>query len=864
MKATDGETPLMRQYNTFKTQHPEALLLFRVGDFYETFGQDAVLTAKILNITLTKRANGSLADLELAGFPHHALDNYLPKLVRAGVRVAICDQLEDPKLAKGIVKRGITELVTPGLTLNDNVLNAKQNNFLASLYADSQSLGLAFLDISTGEFSIAQGSPDYAVKLLSSFLPSEIVFSKSQNMIVNDLLGSENFHFFRLEDWFFSLDFAVSKLQNHFSTTTLKGFGIEEMPLGIIAAGAVMQYLEHTEHKNLAHISSISRIDSDKYVWLDRFTVRNLELLSTQHEAGVPLIEVIDETLTPMGSRLLRRWVLLPLKDINSIEDRLSAVEALYQNQAGLDKLRELLEPIGDLERLVSKIATSRINPRELQQIKKALQSLAPIQELFAQEKNQLGILAEQLNLCLSLSEKIAAQLIENPPLHINQGGLIKAGVHAELDHLREISSKGKDYLLEIQQREIEKTGIASLKVAFNNVFGYYLEVRNLHKDKVPQDWIRKQTLANAERYITPELKEYEDKILTAETRITQIEQEIFVDLVGFALQFLQPLQQNAALLSTLDVLAGLATVARKYRYVRPTLTLSRDLDIKQGRHPVIERQLPKGEPFIPNDVYLGEKQQILIITGPNMAGKSALLRQVALITLLAQMGSFVPAESANIGLVDKIFTRVGASDNLSKGESTFMVEMTETAGILNNLSERSLIIMDEIGRGTSTYDGISIAWAIVEYLHALKPRTLFATHYHELTEIAKNLERVKNFHVSLQETAGKVIFLRKLKEGGSGHSFGINVAQMAGMPRQVLTRATEVLQALEAQRSEPNQKRKNIPAPQSYQLTLFQAADPAYSRVVEIINTLDPNTLSPIEALLKLNEIKKLLSAKS
>ncbi len=859
MKSNDGETPLMRQYNTFKTRHPEAILLFRIGDFYETFGQDAVIAAKTLNITLTKRANGSAADMELAGFPHHALDNYLPKLVRAGLRVAICDQLEDPKQAKGIVKRGITELITPGLTLNDNVLNAKQNNFLAALFADSSQVGLAFLDLSTGEFSVAQGNSEYVLKLINSYLPSEIVFSKSQNLIINALLESDFCHFFKLDDWFFSLDFAVSKLQNHFAVSTLKGFGIEEFPLGIVAAGAVLQYLEHTEHKNIGHISSISRIDPERYVWLDHFTVRNLELVSTQYQAGVPLIDVLDDTLTPMGARLLRRWLLMPLKDLAAIEDRLSAVDYLVQHTEPLEQLRQCLQPIGDLERLVSKVATSRINPRELQQIKKGLQNMHQIIIFFA--GSQLGTLVEQLNPCHSLVEKIESQLAENPPLQTHQGGLIKNGVHSELDELRGISSQGKDFLLEIQQRETEKTGIASLKVAYNNVFGYYLEVRNTHKDKVPDTWIRKQTLSNAERYITPELKEYEDKILTAETKITQIEQEIFARLISFALQFLKPLQQNAALLSALDALASMASIALKNKYVRPVLTENLEIDIRQGRHPVIEKQLPKGEPFIPNDVYLSENQQIIIITGPNMAGKSALLRQVALMAIMAQMGSFVPAQSATIGLVDKVFTRVGASDNLSKGESTFMVEMTETASILHNLSHKSLIIMDEIGRGTSTYDGISIAWAIVEYLHELGPRTLFATHYHELTEIAKDLPRVKNFHVSLQEAAGKIIFLRTLKEGSSAHSFGINVAQMAGIPNSVLIRAGQILQSLEKQRDKDPKKTRLIPQSQPYQMTLFEAADPAYRRVVEIINTTDINALSPIEALIQLNEIKKLLS---
>ncbi len=858
MKTTDGETPLMKQYNSFKSKYPEAILLFRVGDFYETFGQDAVITAKVLNITLTRRANGAAADLELAGFPHHALDNYLPKLIRYGLRVAICDQLEDPKFAKGIVKRGVTELITPGLAMSDNVLEAKRNNYLASLFFEREEIGIAFLDISTGEFSVGQGVADYIARLIANYAPAEMIHPKSQTGLVAVL--AEQISAFRLDDWFFSLDFAVSKLLNHFGVSTLKGFGVEEMPLGIVAAGAILQYLEHTEHKNIAHIGSLSRIDQSRYVWLDRFTIRNLELVAPQHEGGVPLIDVLDDTLTPMGARLLRRWILQPLLDIKTIEDRLDAVEYLTQNNTALEKLRELLAPIGDMERLTSKVATGRINPREIQQLKRTLTAVPTIQNLFP--AGPLRVIVEQMNPCPSLSERIEALLVDTPPLQPQQGGLIKAGVHSQLDMLREISSKGKDYLLEIQQREIEKTGIASLKVAFNNVFGYYLEVKHTHKDKVPKDWTRKQTLAHAERYITPELKDYEDKILNAETQILQIEQELFAQLIAFLQQFIQPLQQNAGLLATLDVLGSLATIAQKNRYTRPVLTHSLEIDIRQGRHPVIEKQLPKGEPFIPNDVFLGDNHQILIITGPNMAGKSALLRQVALTVLLAQMGSFVPADSASIGLVDKIFTRVGASDNLSRGESTFMVEMTETASILNNLTTNSLVIMDEIGRGTSTYDGISIAWAIVEYLHKAGARTLFATHYHELTEIAKDLPRVRNFHVSLQESGGKVIFLRKLKEGGSAHSFGINVAQMAGMPNQVVIRASEILAALEAQR-EQNPKKKIIPPKPAVQMTLFEAADPAYRRVLEIINSININTIQPIEALIKLNEIKKLLEGR-
>lgn len=863
------ETPLMKQYNAIKAKYPGALLLFRVGDFYETFGQDAVAASKVLDIVLTKRGNGSASEVELAGFPHHALDAYLPRLVRAGHRVAICDQLEDPRFVKGIVKRGVTELVTPGLSFNDNVLDRKQNNFLASVFSGKSFTGVAFLDLSTGEFYAAQGNENYALKLIQSFAPAEIIFSKSERAKFESLF-SEEYNTFALDEWVFGFDYAYEKLIQQFKTSSLKGFGIDGQNEAIIAAGAILHYLEDTEHKDTTHITSISRIDEDKYVWLDKFTIRNLELVNAQHEGGVPLIDVLDETVTPMGSRLLRKWMILPLKDTAAIGERLKVVEVFYQNTSLADKLLENLKPIGDLERLISKVAVNRINPREMLQLHRSLNTIKPIRQLLENSGVEaLKGLAGQLQDCDALVERIAKELREDAPVATNQGGIIREGIDAELDELRKIAYSGKDYLLQIQKREIERTGISSLKISYNKVFGYYLEVSNANKDKVPADWIRKQTLVNAERFITEELKVYEEKILHAEEKLVVIEQRLFNALVQFAAGFIPQIQQNARTLAQLDCLQSFASVARTNKYCKPEINDSLIIDIRNGRHPVIEKQLPAGETYVPNDIYLdSDKQQILIITGPNMAGKSALLRQTALIVLLAQIGSFVPAESASIGIVDKIFTRVGASDNLSRGESTFMVEMTETASILNNLSARSLILMDEIGRGTSTYDGVSIAWAIVEYLHnhvhkGGKPKTLFATHYHELNQLEEDLPRVKNFNVSVKEVGDKVIFMRKLKEGGSEHSFGIHVAQLAGMPNKVVLRAHEILRFLEKDKhkNETSAKVKDIPPP-TPQMSLFEP-DPRFKAVEEFLGKIDINTISPVEALLKLNELLTLVNKK-
>ncbi|MBX2944326.1 MAG: DNA mismatch repair protein MutS [Cyclobacteriaceae bacterium] len=865
------ETPLMKQYNAIKAKYPGALLLFRVGDFYETFGEDAIRAANVLDITLTKRGNGSASEIELAGFPHHALDTYLPKLVRAGNRVAICDQLEDPRFVKGIVKRGVTELVTPGVSFNDNVLEKRQNNFLASVFAGKQTFGVSFLDISTGEFYVASGNETYINKLIQSFAPAEIIFSKSQREACEKKYADDHATF-ALDDWVYAFDFAQEKLLNQFKTATLKGFGIDGLNEAIIAAGAILYYLEATEHKDTQHIASVSRIDEDKYVWLDKFTIRNLELISSPFEGGVPLIQILDQTVTPMGSRQLRKWMVLPLKDKSLIEERLRVVDFFFKQQQLADKINEELRHIADLERLISKVAVGRINPRELLQLKKSLQRTGPIKNLLLQQPSpELKKLSDQLNLCEFLVEKIEKELREDAPLLTHQGNIIKDGIHAELDELRNIAFSGKDYLLQIQKREIERTGINSLKISYNKVFGYYLEVSNANKDKVPADWLRKQTLVNAERYITEELKVYEEKILHAEDKLVAIEQKLFQELVQQAGDFVTQIQQNARTLAVVDCLLSFTHVARLNNYSRPEINESTTLDIKAGRHPVIERQLPIGESYVPNDVYLdNETQQILIITGPNMAGKSALLRQTALIVLMAQIGSFVPAESASIGLVDKIFTRVGASDNLSKGESTFMVEMIETASILNNLSNRSLILMDEIGRGTSTYDGVSIAWAIVEYLHQHKdyrPKTLFATHYHELNQLAEDFVRVKNFNVSVKEVGDKIIFMRKLKEGGSEHSFGIHVAQLAGIPNKVVIRANEVLHFLEkekhppdgrAGKNEPQKKLQELPKA-THQMSLFEM-DPKYKQVQEMLETIDINTISPVEALLKLNEILSVL----
>ena len=858
------DTPLMKQYNVIKAKYPGALLLFRVGDFYETFGQDAIEASKVLDIVLTKRGNGSASEIELAGFPHHALDTYLPKLVRAGHRVAICDQLEDPRFVKGIVKRGVTELVTPGVSFNDQVLEKKQNNFLASVHAGKTALGISFLDISTGEFYAAQGQENYIYKLIQSFAPAEIIYSKGQREKFEPQFGEE-YATFALDDWVYAFDYTREKLVGQFKTTTLKGFGIDGLNEAICAAGAILHYLEATEHNDTHHIASISRIDEDKYVWLDKFTIRNLEIVLSQHEGGVPLLEILDQTVTPMGSRQLRKWMILPLKEKPAIDERLNVVEKFFSQVELAAEIADHLRHVADLERLISKVAVGRINPREMLQLKRSLQAAIPVKELLTRASSpELNKLGDQFQRCEFLLEKIQKELQEDAPMLVNQGGIIQSGVNAELDELRAIAFSGKDYLLQVQKREIERTGIGSLKISFNKVFGYYLEVSNANKDKVPADWIRKQTLVNAERYITEELKVYEEKILHAEEKLTVIEQRLFQEMVLHAADFIPQIQQNARVIAVIDCLLSFAAVARANRYTKPEINESTQLEIKAGRHPVIEKQLPAGENYVPNDIYLDkETQQILIITGPNMAGKSALLRQTALIVLMAQMGSFVPAESANIGMVDKIFTRVGASDNLSRGESTFMVEMTETASILNNLSDRSLILMDEIGRGTSTYDGVSIAWAIVEYLHNhkdFKPKTLFATHYHELNQLAEDLVRVKNFNVSVKEVGDKIIFMRKLKEGGSEHSFGIHVAQLAGMPNKVVFRSAEILKFLEVDKhkNEPKRKFDELPKPQ-VQMSLFDM-DPQSKAVQEMLSKIDINTMSPVEALLKLNEILTLL----
>lgn len=862
MAKAHKETPLNKQYNQIKAQYPGALLLFRVGDFYETFGEDAVRASKILGIVLTRRNNGG-AHEELAGFPHHSLDNYLPKLVRAGERVAICDQLEDPAAAKGIVKRGVTELVTPGVSFNDNVLDIRKNNYLAAIHVGSDGLyGIAFLDISTGEFMASQGNAAYVDKMLQGFGPAEVLYCKKHKQEFNELFGGK-YHTFHLEDWCFGYDYGYEQLTGHFQTTTLKGYGIESLPLGIIAAGVILHYLRETEHKEVAHISRITRLEEEKYVWLDRFTVRNLELVYPQQEGGVPLIDILDHTVTPMGARQLRKWMVLPLKDKAPIEERLGAVAHFLAHEDLHESLVGYFRQIGDLERLISKVAVRRINPRELVQLKKSLKQIAPVKELLT--GGMLDKFASQLDACEALVEKIERELRDDAPVLSNQGRMIQSGVDSELDELHAISYEGKDYLIKLQNREIERTGIGSLKIAYNKVFGYYLEVTHAHQSKVPSDWIRKQTLVNAERYITPELKEYEEKIMNAEDRIAAIEFRIFSEIVQTASEYVAAIQQNALVISALDVLSSFALAARKNKYVQPVINEGNELDIKEGRHPVIEQQLPVGESYVPNDVYLDDaSQQIIIITGPNMAGKSALLRQTALIVLMAQMGSFVPAKSATIGLVDKVFTRVGASDNLSKGESTFMVEMTETASILNNLSSKSLVLMDEIGRGTSTYDGVSIAWAITEYLHSqsnCRPKTLFATHYHELNQLAEDFPRIKNFNVAVKEVDNKVVFLRKLKPGGSAHSFGIHVAQIAGMPQPIVLRASEIMQHLEKDHVAHEHKKrvKDIPK-NNFQLSIFEPADPKLDELKEKLLLVDVNTLSPIEALLKLNEFQKLI----
>ncbi len=863
-KEAAKETPLMKQYNAIKAKYPGALLLFRVGDFYETFGEDAVKASKILDIVLTKRANGSASHIALAGFPHHAMDTYLPKLVRAGNRVAICDQLEDPKSVKGIVKRGVTELVTPGLSFNDNVLDRKHNNYLASVHFNGEHLGIAFLDLSTGEFIASRGNKHYVDKLLQGLNPSEVIYSKRERENFDNLF-KDKYNTYCLEDWIYKHSYGYEKLINHFQTANLKGFGIEDHQEGVVAAGAIMHYLEETEHREINHIASIARIEEEKYVWLDRFTIRNLELVYPQQEGGVPLINILDKTVTPMGARQMRKWLVLPLKALSAIQERQQAVGSLLDNTELLEDIVQGLQHIGDLERLISKVAVGRVNPRELLQLKKALQYSLPIKKaLMVSRLPVLEKLGAQLHDCEYLLKEIESKLKEELPLLSTQGNMIKDGVHTELDELREIAYHGKDYLLQIQQREVKNTGIGSLKIAFNKVFGYYLEVTHLHKDKVPDSWIRKQTLVNAERYITEELKTYEEKILNAEDKMFQIEYQLFMKLVQEAADFVGQVQENAKILATVDCLASFACTARDNDYTMPEIDEGKNIDITAGRHPVIEKQLPLGEQYVPNDIVLNQDdQQLMIITGPNMAGKSALLRQVALIVIMAQMGSFVPAAEAKLGIVDKVFTRVGASDNLSRGESTFMVEMTETASILNNLSDRSLVLMDEIGRGTSTYDGISIAWAIVEYLHnhpKNKVKTLFATHYHELNELAEDFPRIKNFNVAVKEVGNKVIFIRKLKAGGSEHSFGIHVAQMAGMPNQVVLRAHEIMQHLEADKiGDKNRKKIQDMPKQHYQMSLFEA-DPAFEKIKTILEQTDINTISPVEALLKLNELQSYL----
>ncbi len=856
----------MQQYNTIKAKYPGALLLFRVGDFYETFGQDAVKAAQILGIVLTKRANGAASHIELAGFPHHSLETYLPKLVRAGQRVAICDQLEDPKTVKTIVKRGVTELVTPGVATNDNILNQKSNNYLASIFEEKNQYGIAFLDISTGEFLVAQGNAAYIDKLLQSFKPSEVIFPRSRNRDFIETFG-DRYYTYGLEDWPYTTDYATETLQKHFEVTSLKGFGIDKMAAAIIAAGVALHYLNETEHRNLAHISGLARIEEDRYMWLDRFTIRNLELIGSANENAVTLVDVLDHTLSPMGARLLRRWIVMPLKDQQPIEDRLQVVEYFVQAEELREQLATELKQIGDLERLISKIGLQKANPREIVQLKRALLAIAQIKTLCETAQSaSLNVIAEQLNPCALMRERIERELQADPPVQLARGSVIADGVNEELDRLRKIAFGGKDYLIELQKREAEATGIPSLKIAFNNVFGYYLEVTHTHKDKVPQNWLRKQTLVNAERYITPELKEYEEQILGAEEKILALETQLYNQLMFALTEYIKPIQLNAQLLAQLDVLLNFANTAIKNFYVRPQIDTSNILDIKGGRHPVIEKNLPTGEAYITNDVYLdSDSQQIMIITGPNMAGKSALLRQTGLIVLMAQMGSFVPATAAQVGLVDKIFTRVGASDNLSSGESTFMVEMNETASIMNNLSDRSLILLDEIGRGTSTYDGISIAWAIAEFLHNhpnAKAKTLFATHYHELNELSNSFNRIKNYNVSVKEVGNKVIFLRKLIPGGSEHSFGIHVAKMAGMPPKLVARANEILKRLEQERTGGEHIKDSIKKvqQQAYQLQMFSIEDPILVEIRDILQNLDVNTLTPVEALMKLDEIQRIL----
>ena len=864
-------TPMMKQFLDLKAKHPDAVMLFRCGDFYETYSTDAVVAAEILGITLTKRANGKGKTVEMAGFPHHALDTYLPKLVRAGKRVAICDQLEDPKMTKKLVKRGITELVTPGVSINDNILNYRENNFLAAVHFGKGTCGVAFLDISTGEFLTAEGPFDYVDKLLNNFAPKEVLFERGKRGMFEGNFGSK-FFTFELDDWVFTETTAREKLLKHFETKNLKGFGVEHLKNGIIASGAILQYLIMTQHTQIGHITSLARIEEDKYVRLDKFTVRSLELIGSMNDGGSSLLNVIDKTISPMGARLLKRWLVFPLKDVLPINERLNVVEYFFRQPDFKELIEEQLHLIGDLERIISKVAVGRVSPREVVALKVALQAIEPIKEACIEADNaSLNRIGEQLNICKSIRDRIEKEINNDPPLLINKGGVMKSGVNAELDELRQIAYSGKDYLLQIQQRESELTEIPSLKIGYNNVFGYYIEVRNTHKDKVPQEWIRKQTLANAERYITQELKEYEEKILGAEDKILILETQLYMELVQALSEFIPAIQVNANQIARLDCLLSFANVARENNYIRPVIEDNDVLDIRQGRHPVIEKQLPIGEKYIANDVVLdSSSQQIIIITGPNMAGKSALLRQTALITLLAQIGSFVPAESAHIGLVDKIFTRVGASDNISVGESTFMVEMNEAADILNNLSSRSLVLFDELGRGTSTYDGISIAWAIVEHIHEhpkAKARTLFATHYHELNEMEKSFKRIKNYNVSVKDVDNKVIFLRKLERGGSEHSFGIHVAKMAGMPKSIVKRANDILKQLEADNRQQGIASKPMAevgeTRGGMQLSFFQLEDPVLCQIRDEILNLDVNNLTPLEALNKLNDIKRIVKGK-
>ena len=862
------ETPLMTQYYNIKAKYKDAILLFRVGDFYETFEEDARTISKALGITLTKRANGKASQVDLAGFPHHSLDTYLPRLVKAGYRAAICEQLEDPKRAKKLVKRGVTEVVTPGVAMNDKLLEHHSNNYLASVFLGGThgESGAAFLDISTGEFLVAQGPQEYIEKLIQSFKPAETIFPKNKLKNFTEVFG-ESYYTYPIDDWIYTYDYTYETLLKHFATSSLKGFGVDDLKFAIIAAGAVIHYLGETQNNHLQHIASVGRITQEKYVWLDRFTIRNLELVYSNHDSGIPLIKVLDQTVSPMGARLMKKWVVLPLRNKSSIDERLNLIEYFIKNGELADHFTSQIKQIGDLERLIAKVPMSKINPREVVQLKRSLRAIAPIKAVGKTSDNkQLQTIADQLNVCEVLCEKIEKTLIDEPPVALNKGSVIREGVSEKLDEYRNISTNAKEFLEGIRTREVEKTGITSLKIGFNNVFGYYLEVTNRYKDTVPEEWIRKQTLTNAERYITEELKEYEHKILHAEEKIAGLESKIFEEMVLAMLDYIKPVQLNAALIARLDCLLGMTAIALKNNYCKPVIDESLSIDVTAGRHPVIEQNMPPGEQYVPNNLFLdSESQQIMVITGPNMSGKSAILRQTALIVLMAQMGSYVPAEKARLGLTDKIFTRVGASDNISSGESTFMVEMNETASIMNNLSERSLILLDEIGRGTSTYDGISIAWSLAEYLHngtPTRPKTLFATHYHELNELENKLDRIINYHVATKEISEKIIFLRKLTKGGSEHSFGIHVAALAGMPKQIVKRATEILKELESQKMESNPAAdalKNLPE-QNYQLNLFSMDNPALLDLKKQVEQLDVNTMTPIEAMIKLSELKKLV----